>query len=172
MIGKIWESQEGKRKIEGLFPLKDGSMRYGVSTDGSRSMDLFTPEEIEAQIAFEIRKGEEKREANKRRESEIAIEAEQKRIADDTDGYADQFPLMQRGRVIATLLKTVVNGGRVWTRKDLIRAKVADGWKVTTFNNVRMLKDVDGWYLDAKAITKIGLDYAEYLSEQLIAYKL
>ncbi len=58
-----------------------------------------------------------------------------------------------------------VNGGFIMTRRALVENRVAEGARVALRKNgERVLMDPDGSWLDAKAITQAGLDYAAQLS--------
>ncbi len=118
-----------------------------------------TVEEAEAAIILEAKRAEEwtlaMAEADKRREAEEVRAAERRNL----DGYEGDLSPMKLGRVQATLTALVNYSGRVISRRDLIRSKVADGWTVTSSG----LEAPDGVYLSEKALTKTGLDYAGYL---------
>ena len=74
----------------------------------------------------------------------------------------------QRAKANTALDQLVcVNGGAFMTRRDLIERKVAAGARVVLRKGERVLMTLDGAWLDARNITKAGLDYAESLGHQV-----
>ena len=53
------------------------------------------------------------------------------------------------------------NGGPMMTRRAIVECRVAAGAQVTERKGERVLMNPDGSWLDARNITKAGLDYAE-----------
>lgn len=93
-------------------------------------------------------------------EAEVAAKAN----LQDTDGFAEQFSGVQRERVRATLAKTYKTPKGVMSLRDYVRAMVADGRVISDWDGERVLEDKrTEQAAGVKAITKTGLDYAEYL---------
>ena len=58
------------------------------------------------------------------------------------------------------------NGERILiSRREIIQRRVAAGARVIERRGERVLMNQDGSWLDARNITKAGLDYAESLSQ-------
>lgn len=53
------------------------------------------------------------------------------------------------------------NGGPMMTRRAIIECRVSQGARIIERKGERVLMNEDGSWLDAKNITKFGLDYAE-----------
>jgi len=79
-----------------------------------------------------------------------------------TDGYAEQFPPMQRARIINTLLRPVRRNGVVDSRRNHLRRLVAEGFTVGDDN--RLVKG-DVFFLPSD-FTLTGVRYAAYLIER------
>jgi hypothetical protein len=80
----------------------------------------------------------------------------------DTDGFAEQFPPMQRGRIISTLLRPVRRNGVVDSRRNHLRRLVAEGFTVSDDN--RLVKG-DVFFLPTD-FTLTGVRYAKHLIER------
>ena len=82
---------------------------------------------------------------------------------EDLDEFDSSMTPMQRGRVLSALSKQVNYGGRVLTKRDLIRDRVNAGYTVDEDGN---LADPDGSFLGPNVLTKTGIDYARHLIER------
>ena len=82
---------------------------------------------------------------------------------EDTQGFAEQFSPMQRSKIINALNTNRSFGGQLMTIKDGVRSRVLAGAIVGRGKEGRRLQNLNGAYLTEKAITKTGMDYAEFL---------
>ena len=95
-------------------------------------------------------------------------EAAQKQ-ADDQKSHEDSFrgflsdDAMRKGRQLKTLAGQINYRGEMLTKKELVERKIAEGYRVTDDDR---LQSPDGSFLDAKQITKTGIDYARHLQAQ------
>lgn len=84
-------------------------------------------------------------------------------VRDDVDGFADGLDSMRAARVRKTLNGPIRRGGKVVSRKELVRELVAAGHEVRTVNGERRFVGPDGTWLEEKTVSKTALDYAEHL---------
>lgn len=80
-------------------------------------------------------------------------------------GFLASMPPMQRAKANAALEKSTVNNGNGVYRQALIEDRVNKGYKVQIQNGKRRLVGPDGAYFEQSALTKTGLDYADYLAK-------
>lgn len=130
--------------------------------DAPRSGDTLHADEAAAraewalmrrQAAARLRMAEEAEAASVKR-----AEAEAARVS--LDGYEDTLTPMQRGRAVKSLLRQVRNGGRIISRRDLVRELVREGWRP----GARGLEAPGGdTWIEAAALTSYGLEYAAHL---------
>jgi N12 class adenine-specific DNA methylase len=78
----------------------------------------------------------------------------------DVDGFADDKPRLKQGAVRKVLNTQKRYQGKVLTSKELIRSKVADGWKVTEVNDKPAIEGPDGVFLN---LNKTEAEYASHL---------
>lgn len=155
-VGASWESPEGTRRIEGI---EDG--KYLVRTGDDKHVVFYDPASIERtqhvdSENLKYRAGVKEQERQ---------EAEREAARTHLDGFDDGMSPMEKGRAVKTLTAMVNYHGKPISRRDLIRQKIEEGARVETDSKgERVLKGKDGAFLDAKAITKTGLDYAEHLA--------
>ena len=147
-----WDSVEGRKKVVGKHP----SGKLMVKVGDQRFPVLLDPKELEREKEFDAKRlaSHQKMKATVDKEKQQAAAAQKAR--DDTDGFADKMPPMKKAKVIATLRHSVTHGGKLISRRDLIRMKVKSGSKVVG----NRLENPDGTYIP---FGKIGLDYARYL---------
>ncbi len=174
-IGRSWTDGRGRpRVVQDKQKMRDGSERYLVGTgyDGKpaeqdRSPDLVRPEDIANLIAQENRMWEANR-ASQEREAARDLEQRNKeaeRIS--LDGFETLLSPMARGKAVSALTKSVNRNGRPIPIRDLIRQLVGEGWRVeTSRHSGRILSAPDDRFLSEKQLTKIGLDYADYLARK------
>jgi len=55
--------------------------------------------------------------------------------------------------------------GRLITRKDYVRRRVKEGWRVAARSYGRVFESPEGTFLSERDLTKTALDFAEYLIE-------
>jgi hypothetical protein len=153
-IGFSWDSPGGERVIKGKH--KD---KFLVSRPGIIGHEILDPSDID----FEIKKDKANVAFLQKQAGIGSIEKAEKSKREDTDGFADQFTGAKRKRVIDTLLQTVRFNGLIKTRKQEIRELVSNGAKIGKWRGKRSIEKADGSFLGEVDLTKIGIDYAEYL---------
>jgi hypothetical protein len=80
-------------------------------------------------------------------------------------GFTASMPPMQRAKANAALEKYTVNNGNGVFRQALIEDSVRKGYRVQVQNGKRRLVGPNGAYFEQSALTKTGLDYADYLAK-------
>lgn len=160
-IGREWNSVRGRRKVIGTQDV-GGSTRLQVSTDGEPYPELMPPSDLEREIARDEKGVKVRADAQQRTAASRTADDKAKSEREDTDGFADRFTPMARQKAIDALNTNVTNKGRLISRKALIRELVAKGYRVDRVKN--RLLGPDGVFIDARALTKTGLDYADYLA--------
>jgi len=165
-IGREWQSQEGLKKVIGLL----GEDRVVIETPSSRESGfghhVLPLTELEDEIDLDERKA-----ASAGRMAQRVATAEAKEEAalaerEDTEGFADQFSPLKRGRIIKTLNATMtLDRGPVKTRKQHVRDLVAKGFRPAVVPGVgEVLQGPDETYYRAKDLTKTAIDYAAWLT--------
>ncbi len=167
-VGRRWKSRDGERKILSIITAQDGSDRLVVSKPGSNFFDLISPESIEKVIQVEeswAAHAQKVKEANNRHKTEqTAAKAEKY----DLQGFTDGVSEVTKHRVVSVLSKEIRhNGGPIMTRRDLIESCLKDGWRVKVDRGRRQFTSPTDSYLKEQSITKIGMDYAQYLEERM-----
>ena len=164
-IGRSWNSTDGKKTIHELVYEPEGP-RYIAGTRGpGRGGDLIPPEELEQWIKvdeswYQFHAALDHEQKHKEYEKQEALEQVER---EDTDGYADQFPPMKRGKIIKALNKELRYQGKRMTVKELVRMKRADGW----FANGDYIEHRDGTCLRSRDITtKYAVYYMAHLVHQ------
>jgi hypothetical protein len=79
--------------------------------------------------------------------------------------FMASMPPMQRAKANAALEKYTVNNGNGVFRQALIEDFVKKGYRVQVQNGRRRLVGPDGAYFEQSALTKTGLDFADYLAK-------
>ncbi|MCB1401208.1 MAG: hypothetical protein KDJ82_15905, partial [Rhodobacteraceae bacterium] len=144
--------------------MRNGAPVFLVQTDGERTADILTAEQV-AQERTRDTRNLESRKARKDadRQKEVA-EKKRKDEAEDVDGFTDNMTPLQAGKVLGALTAKVNYNGRAVSRRDLIREKVNNGAVIEELDaEGEILMSPDETFLNRKAITKIGLDYAKHL---------
>jgi len=159
-VGFTWDAVGGKRMITKKLP--DG--RFLVTSPGGdpngMGQYIFNADDVD----FDVRNDTAKLAQMKKDSEADARDASRKKEAEDTNGFADQFSPMMRKKVINALLKTMLFNGVIKTRKKAIEDKVSSGAIVEKSKKYsRILIDDKGAFLREADLTKIGIDYAEYL---------
>lgn len=123
-----------------------------------------TQEQAKAQAELQVAQEADKAARAEQDAAQQAAEAAANANLQDTDGFAEQFSGVQRERVRATLAKTYRTPKGVMSLRDYVRAMVAEGRVISDWDGERVLEDKrTEQAAGVKAITKTGLDYAEYL---------
>ena len=150
-----WDAVGGRKKVVGKLP----SGKLMVTVPGVKYPYLFTPEELEKEQARDAKALVAHAAAQEKSTSAKAQADAVKANIEDTDGYADKMPAMQKAKAIHALQTKVNYHGKLISRRDLIRAKVADGAIMVR----GALELPDGVFLDKRALTDTGLRYAAHL---------
>jgi hypothetical protein len=169
-VGRSWLSSGGKRTV--IAEQQRGDVLYlGVYTgddppSGVVPMGtvIIPAAELEAEIARDA-KGVE---FAVRRATHLAAEAQQERERTALDGFEDTLSPRMRAVAVRALTEKGVNADGVFYKnlRDLIRAKISAGYAVAGEGAGRRLQAPNGAFLGQQTITKLGMDYAAYLSVQ------
>lgn len=165
VVGLEWECARGSvRRVIDVIPFR-GEWRVVVVTDNASTGELIPLAELEAEIARDTAN----RDFHYRQEQQRA--SEEKALAEEAslDGFEDTLTPRMRAKAVQALTERGVNSDGVYYRslRDLIRSRVTDGWRVMGFGPARRLESQEGAFLIQKDITKLGMDYAEFLSQEV-----
>lgn len=118
-----------------------------------------TPQEAQnAQQIFNRRR--EERAASVQRESDRqAAELAAKNAREDLGAFFEGMTPLQRGKVAKSLTTKLNYKGQELSRRDIIRRLVNEG---RTLDGDKLI-DQEGSFLDARRLTKTGIDYARFL---------
>ena len=160
-IGETWESDKGIMTIEYEY---DGN--YWYSNNGGKSCDGTSKDTIDLIIQRDIKNKESRKRANELHRIEEQRIAKEKADRYEDFGFTEGMPAIKRERIIEAL-----NVRKNWsltqmnmTRKDFIAKSVKDGWSVLyDKNGNRRFEGLAGSYYTEKDLTKIGMDFAEYM---------
>lgn len=181
-IGFSWESIHGIHEVKAHYGTPgDPQFRYGVLDPGrsqngkNLTLDLFSESALKSEIERDTRQLPEQRERQKRAEEEYRIlatekadaEAKKRHLRRNLDSYLAQFPPLRRAKIEAALVHYTTWNSRKdgGSRFQLIESLIDEGYKVETVRGERRLTDSDGFYREG-ALTKTGLDYAEWLQDR------
>jgi hypothetical protein len=154
---------------------KDGIIYYLVSNDEDiiGLQEVYTSDYIDQIIERDMKNNEYRAKALKELEIREQKEQAEKNILEDTNGFADQFKPMKRGKIINTLNHLKRVDGRIMTRKEWVREWVSLGYYPefkTLYNPYSRGKDKkDEYTLTARdghslyVVTKTEYDYAVHL---------
>jgi hypothetical protein len=149
-VGRSWESPLGIRQVIQIQDAGSSSPRLVIQTEGVRSLELLPPGDLERQIKIDTQ--------SKR------VALPKKSLLDDL-GFTSQYTPMLAGKKYAALTQGRSHGGHPWILGELIKHKVATGYRVIVASSgQRRLTSQDGAFLDERQITKTGMDFAEYLT--------
>jgi hypothetical protein len=138
------------RRIEGTTLVR-GQERYRVSTDGSNQVELVEPSFIERMIKMEDDAGK----------ADTRVSAEQ---TSELDGFEKTLTPMLAKRAVTALTTKGINSDKFYPCiRDLIRDHIDKGWRMNGHGN---FEAPNGVYLDGSKLTKLGCDYAEYLTNR------
>lgn len=177
-VGTSWQRGDVEYSVSQWYPQANAEAKdfpphlrrpegvYGVDA-GQQRLVVWTLTELWDQLqgADAITKRAEGREAAE--QARKAAEAAEIAAEEDTDGFADQFSPMKRGRIIKILNKQIGLSGVFKTRKQHARDLVAEGWRVKERRGQRVLEGPDGsFYDDDNVTTKTMLDYVQWLTDR------
>lgn len=161
-VGVSWDSKEGLRRIERLVTV-GGADRFEVSTAGRPFHDLIAPAEIEREIIRDTKNLESWRQ--RQGQAAAASQAAAQRRA-QLDAFLARFTPLARGKADAALTAEKSWNNVTRPRHEHIERRVAEGWTVTDSRAGRRFSDPTGVFFDEKTLTKLGMDYAAFLSER------
>ena len=168
-IGHSWPGERGDRTIvDILLHPYTGQPAYAVQSPGQPFPNLITEDRIDGEIALDARLRDQT--IRRLQASEASKAASQEREARQREhdrwfGFTINMNPLQKGKVLAILGKTMtLNDGGVEERGHVICSLVEQGRHVERRpDGVRYLISDDGRYLSEKNITKVGMDFAEFL---------
>jgi len=165
MVGRTWQSKYGQRTI---VSEQDGKL---WATTGAKNVyDGYLPGEIEQVIATDESWAKYHAEAEAKEAADAEKEAAEKLIRENTGGFTDGMTSMQKGRALTALNKQLRFDGIVMTRKKMIEKGVSEGMIVVRHPSWGRLfkQENDDSFFEEKTISKIGMDYAEFLISKRI----
>lgn len=116
--------------------------------------------ESHTQAVEEAEREERERQEQEERERK---EQESRELSEALDGFMDGKPMMSRRRALKVLSRLVNWRGKVMTRRDFIRALVAQGYRPVKVRDGYVIEDSSRYGYD---ITKTEHDYALHLVEK------
>lgn len=152
-----WQSPEGLRRAEVV-----GDGRIAIRTDGQPFAQILPASQLDAEIRRDEANYKSRRAARERAEEETRVEAAEH----DLHGFTDGLPQVKAAKIAATLYKQQGFSGKVMRRHKFIEQAVADGAVVEGHRTGRRFVMAGGSFYTERDVTKIGLDYAEYLIRQ------
>ena len=159
-VGFTWPSVRGERRI---VERKDFNGRdvFLVTTGDSRSAEIISASEIQSDIRIDTKNFESRSRAIQEKNEDEA----NTRQHNSWLGYTDKLAPLARARAIEALGTEVRRGGRSIARGDLMVELVNKGWRVRVDpKKGRMIEDPETLtYLLQKDVSKIALDFAEFL---------
>jgi hypothetical protein len=158
-----WNSPEGKRRVEKIEDVPGRGVRYFIRTENLPSLMLLKPEEL----AGEIRRDESRFESRKK----VKIQQEQelldnKKVIEDKrglHGFTEGMSPIKQRKIEEVLDTTQGFNGVFIKRRIYIENVVRDGAQVTSNQGGRRLELPKGTFYTERDITKVGMDYAEFL---------
>jgi hypothetical protein len=162
-VGFLWNSPQGIRRIEDiLLHPHTGDDTAFVSTDGRHSKELIPLCGLQSIVQTESANYESRMKARER-EAELAQAKAQR---ESWNGFTDSMSPLIKARAIRTLDTQRRVNGKFLTLGEAIEQLVSDGFivKVDPKYKRRLISSETGNFFYEKDLSKIGLDYAEYLT--------
>ena len=158
-----WMSVYGRRAVVGYaaHPVSGNPVALVMTEGGGGLHDLVREEDLERLIATE----ESRYYSHKKAKEALEVQAlavpgiEKNRWR----GFTDSMTPRARGKACATLEWKTRYQGKICSRGDLIVRLLEQGYEVKRVHGGRRLESPDGTFLTEVAITKTGMDFAEYL---------
>ena len=168
-VGFTWPSPNGTREIveETAHP-QTGLPVFLVSTGGSHSRAIIPKAELAREVKIDTSHYESRQRALKQQQEQDSAQADRDQVKAKHDswfGFTDKMAPLNKRRAVDALNKIVSWNRKVDERGALIAERVRAGWHVA--NDPRqgeVLQSPDGAYLPGKDVTKIGLQFANYLA--------
>jgi hypothetical protein len=169
-VGDSWEAPGWQadgaahtKRVTSSEQRGDGTTVYHVQIDGQRTADILTAEQVAQQRRIDTENLKQRRESKAAADEKDRQAAEAQAGREDLDGFDADMTPMQRGRVRDALTRMMNYRGKAMSRRDIIRALVADGAQIVDWAGTPALERPDESGLDQKALTKTGIDYARHL---------
>lgn len=167
-IGRSWTSAQGRHEVVGVADV-GGSPRLVVRSDFTPLSELIRPEELDRRIVFDERNAA-SRSSRSQQVEDQALKDAQKKIAAlggvQTLAFLQTLPPLPRGKAEQALLRTRSWDGTLKTIAQGVADRVRAGAVVTGPPRSRRLELPSGVFVSEKAITKTGMDLAEFLANQ------
>jgi protein-L-isoaspartate O-methyltransferase len=150
---------------------RNGEEVYLVQIEGERSADIMTAQQVLDQKRIDRANLESRRARDKDEAARVETEKASETARADLDGFDADMTPMGRGRALKVLSAEMRWGwldGKILSRRDAIRALVADGWTMGTMGSdgEALIRPSDEAYYAAQDLTKTGLSYARHLIAQ------
>lgn len=159
-VGRTWMSPQGRRKVEQEGE-REGVLYYAISTEGFPAMELLPARELEDEIRRDEANVASRARARATQQAEVAAEAERARWR----GFTDSMTPRGRARADKVLSRQVSVRGEFAPRGAHVEHLVDEGYRVRQDpRQGRILESPTGSFFTERDLTKIGLDYAEFLS--------
>lgn len=168
-IGHTWPGERGDRTVVNVIPHPStGQPAYVVQSPGQPFPNLISEDRIEAEIALDAKLREQaiRRQQSSAENERILREREARKLEHDSwFGFTDRLPPLKKGKVLSILGKHMtLNDGEIEERGNVVALLVTQGRKVIKRSDgLRYLISDDGRYLSEKDLTKVGMNFAEYL---------
>lgn len=158
---RTWNSPRGQRSVDHV----DAEGRVFVRTEGSPHLHILR----EADIAREVQIDEQGVARRERFMQDKAVEEEMevKAHASKTGlhGFTSKMPRVKAAKIADVLDKVQGFGGEFTNRRMYVEGVIANGGRVIRAHGERRLEKPSGAYNTEKDITKVAMDYAEYLGK-------
>lgn len=178
-IGREWDSVWGRQRIVERKESPTGALYLVETVDGGKvgtqrqysvdnMEDAIRRQEYETTDAYQDEQRQAEEDRLKREERHQRQAYERAKQDAEVQAFADERRMSTLGAAKArdALMKQVSYNGVAVTRKALIEQKVEGGARVVGEGSERRLESNDDTFLGQAAITKTGMDYAEYLISQ------
>lgn len=170
-IGREWNSPYGRQKITDVIIHATGDM-YVVETVDTGAERNYSVGKIEDTIKndeyrltdeYKVKSEEQQQLQKSIREAQERRDAELKKERDELYVFLKDSPAMQKERLTLAMLKSYMLNGKTNTLKKHIEEFIRNGAVVKTVDGERRLYVEERGFFDQKTISKVGMDYAEYL---------
>ena len=163
-IGRTWNSVHGVKKVENqAVDPRDGREKVFISADGSPFRMILPADELEG----EIRRDTVNYERVAKRTEDDASKASMKAEHDRCFGFTDGMTPLGKARVIKALDHPIRHNGVLGSRRNLIKHLVDEGRHVRRHPSFkRIIESSDGAFLTESDLSKLGMDFAEYLIKE------
>lgn len=167
VVGREWDSIQGRRKVIAVRSMAGHDMAIVQTGDGRVGHDLIPVDSLEKEIAFEIKQYQSKQKMTIAAKAQADAQAKAHHTITSLDGFEDTLTPKMRGVAVRALTKKGISSEGVYYKsiRDLIRDHVKRGWTVKGTGSSRRFTGPRKGFLSQKDLTKVGMDYAAYLSK-------